>query len=146
MKMLHCTQLELYIRSLNPTPRYTYHNVCNELGMKRFLELLEYKKSSRQIMCLKESFCPFTRDALNFWQPKIYAAPHHPAVFTVQVSVFPQQSSLCRCSVQYPASSFCSVSAHAHRKSEVSSNNAPTRNVYVTLEYLLLFAVDMQYS
>ncbi len=42
-EMLHCTQLELYIRSLNPTPRYTY-NVCNELGMKRFLELLEYKK------------------------------------------------------------------------------------------------------
>ncbi len=36
-------------------------------------------KSSRQIMWLKESFCPFTRDALNFRQPKIYAAPHHPA-------------------------------------------------------------------
>ncbi len=29
-------------------------------------------------MCLEESFCPFTRDALNFWQPKIYAAPHRP--------------------------------------------------------------------
>ncbi len=27
-----------------------------------------------QIMCLEESFCPFTRDALNFRQPKIYAA------------------------------------------------------------------------
>ncbi len=32
-------------------------------------------------MCLEESFCPFTRDALNFRQPKIYAAPHRPAVF-----------------------------------------------------------------
>ncbi len=32
-------------------------------------------------MCLEESFCPFTRNALNFCQPKIYAAPHHPAVF-----------------------------------------------------------------
>ncbi len=27
-------------------------------------------------MCLEESFCPFTRDALNFRQPKIYAAQH----------------------------------------------------------------------
>ncbi len=40
-------------------------------------------------MCLEESFCPFTRDALNFRQPKIYAAPQCPgvpspsAVFTV---------------------------------------------------------------
>ncbi len=30
---------------------------------------------------------------------------------------------------------------HAHRKSRVRSNNAPTRKVYVTLVYLLLFAV-----
>ncbi len=28
-------------------------------------------------MCLEESFCSFTRDALKFWQPKIYSAPHH---------------------------------------------------------------------
>ncbi len=42
-------------------------------------------------MCIEESFCPFTRDALNFQQPKIYAAPHHPAV-----SRFPL--SLRRCS------------------------------------------------
>ncbi len=39
----------------------------------------------------------------------------------------------------------------ARRKSRVRSNNAQTRNVYVTLVYLLLFAVallccDMQYS
>ncbi len=27
-------------------------------------------------MCLEESFCPFTRGALNFRQPKIYAVPH----------------------------------------------------------------------
>ncbi len=40
-------------------------------------------------MCLKESFCPFTRDALNFRQPKIYAAPHHPAV-----SRFPSPSAV----------------------------------------------------
>ncbi len=26
-------------------------------------------------MCLEESFCPFTRDALNFRHPKIYDAP-----------------------------------------------------------------------
>ncbi len=44
------------------------------------------------MMCLEESFCPFTRDAL---------------------------------------------------KSRVRSNNAPTRNVYVTLVYLFLFAVAL---
>ncbi len=32
-------------------------------------------------MCLKESFRPFSRDALNFWPPKIYVALHCPAVF-----------------------------------------------------------------
>ncbi len=41
-------------------------------------------------MCLEESFCPFTRDALNFWQPKIYAAPPS----SVHVSPLPQLSSL----------------------------------------------------
>ncbi len=72
-------------------------------------------------MCIEESFCPFTRDALNFQQPKIYAAPHHPAV-----SRFPL--SLRRRS----ALSFCSVTTRAHQKSRVRSNNAPTRKVYVT--------------
>ncbi len=43
-------------------------------------------------MCLEESFCPFTRDALYFWQPKIYAAPPS----SVQVSPLPQPSSLRR--------------------------------------------------
>ncbi len=41
-------------------------------------------------MCLKESFCPFTRDALNFRQPKIYAALHRPAV----CSGFPSPSAV----------------------------------------------------
>ncbi len=41
----------------------------------------------RQIMCLEESFCPFTRDALIFQQPKIYAAPHHPAVSRCPLSL-----------------------------------------------------------
>ncbi len=36
-------------------------------------------------MCLEEWFCPFTRDALNFRQPKIYATLHHPAaIITAQ--------------------------------------------------------------
>ncbi len=43
-------------------------------------------------MCLEESFCQFTRDALNFLQPKIYAAPPS----SVQVSPLPQPSSLRR--------------------------------------------------
>ncbi len=38
-------------------------------------------------MCLEESFCPFTRDALNFRQPKIYAAPHRPAVSRFALSL-----------------------------------------------------------
>ncbi len=38
-------------------------------------------------MCLEESFCPFTRGALNFRQLKIYAAPHHPAVFMFPLSL-----------------------------------------------------------
>ncbi len=42
-------------------------------------------------MCLEESFCPFTRDALNFQQPKIYDAPPS----SVQVTL-PQPSSLRR--------------------------------------------------
>ncbi len=96
-------------------------------------------------MCLEELFCPFTRDALNFQQPEIYAAPHRPAVF-----MFPLSLSRHHCAVCRSALSFCSVTAHAHRKSRVRSNNAPTRKVYVTLVYLLLFAVellccDMQY-
>ncbi len=97
-------------------------------------------------MCLEESFCPFIRDALNFWQPKIYTAPHHPAVF-----MFPLSLSRHHCAVWRSALSFCSVTTHAHRKNRVRSNNAPTRKVYVTLVHLLLFAVellccDMQYS
>ncbi len=38
-------------------------------------------------MCLEESFCPFTRDALNFRQPKVYAAPYHPAVIRFALSL-----------------------------------------------------------
>ncbi len=83
-------------------------------------------------MCLEESFCPFSRDALNFRQPKIYAAPHHPVVSRCTLSL-----SRYHCA----ALSFCSVTAHAHRRSRVRSNNAATRNVYVTLVYLFLFAV-----
>ncbi len=80
-------------------------------------------------MCLEESFCPFTRDALNFRPLKIYAAPPS----SVQVSL----SSLRRVTLR---SIFCSVTAHAHWKSRVRSNNAPTGNFYV--EYLFLFAVS----
>ncbi len=39
-------------------------------------------------MCLEESFCPFTRDELNFLQPEIYAAPHHPAVSSFALFAF----------------------------------------------------------
>ncbi len=55
-------------------------------------------------MCLEESFCPFYRDALNFRPLKIYAAPHRPAVFSVQ------PSSL-RC-VKL-GSIFCSINVHS---------------------------------
>ncbi len=65
----------------------------------------------------------------------------------VQVSPLPQPSSLRHVThVQYSDLSFCSVTAHAHRKSQVRSNNAPTRNVYVTLVYLYLFAVVLWHA
>ncbi len=47
------------------------------------------------------------------------------------------------CAAWRSALSFCSVTAHAHRKSRVCSNNTLTRKVYVTLIYLLLFAVEL---
>ncbi len=43
----------------------------------------------------------------------------------------------------YSALSFCSVTAHAHRKSRVHSNNTLTRNVYVMLVYVFLIAVAL---
>ncbi len=89
------------------------------LGLKRFLELLEYQNSEANYMCLEESFCPFTRDALNFRQPKIYATLHHPAAFIL---------------LSYRS---CSPEKQSAQK------NAPTRKVYVTLVYLLLFAVEL---
>ncbi len=87
-------------------------------------------------MCLEESFCQFTRDALNFRQPKIYAAPHRPAV-----SMFPLSPVVITAPRDAPL--YHSVTAHAHRKTIVRSNNAPTRKVYVTLVYLFLFAVAL---
>ncbi len=89
-------------------------------------------------MCLKELFCPLTRDTLNFWQPNIYAAPHHPAVF-----MFPLSLSRHHCAVWCSPLWLSSVTAHAHRKSRVRSNNTTKRNVNVTLVYLLLFAVEL---
>ncbi len=58
--------------------------------------------------------------------------PHHPAV-----SRFPLSAVI---TAPCDALSFCSVTAHAHRK-RVRSNNVPTRNV--TLVYLFLFAVEL---
>ncbi len=52
-------------------------------------------------MCLEELFCPFTRDALNFRQPKIYDAPHRPVV-----SMFPLSLSLHHCACDAP---LCSI-------------------------------------
>ncbi len=66
--------------------------------------------------------------------------PRRAAQQCVQVSPLPQPSSLRHVThVQYSALSFCSVTAHA----QVHSNNVPTRNVYVMLVYLYLFAVAL---
>ncbi len=64
--------------------------------------------------------------------------PHRP-----EVSRFARFLSHHHCAVWRSALSLCSVTAHAHRKSRVRSNNTPTRKVYVTLVYLLLFAVEL---
>ncbi len=75
-------------------------------------------------MCLEESFCPFIRDALNFRQPKIYAAPRS----SVQVYPLPQPSSLRRVtlrSIILLSYRSCSVTAHAC----VSGNQTKAKNI-----------------
>ncbi len=72
-------------------------------------------------MCLEESFCPFTRGALNFRQP----------VFRFPLSTAPCDAPLYH-SFQLPL-----------MLTGVPSNNAPTRKLYVTLVYLLLFEVAL---
>ncbi len=54
-------------------------------------------------------------------------------------SGFPSPSTVITAPRDAPL--YHSVTAHAHRKTIVCSNNAPTRKVYVTLVYLFLFAV-----
>ncbi len=107
-------------------------------GWKDSLSNLNTKQNHRG------SFCPFTRDALNFRQPKIYATPHRTAMFQFPLSLSRHHCTAWR-SVQYSALSICSVTAHAHRNSRVRSNDMPTRNVYVRLVYLYfyLFAVEL---
>ncbi len=88
-------------------------------------------------MCLEESFCPFTRDALNFPQPKINAAPHRPAV----CSGFPSPSTAitARCDALLNIPLYHSAplplklkSAQIMRRQEMSM-----------LVYLFLFAVTL---
>ncbi len=55
-------------------------------------------------MCLEESFCPFTRDALNFRQPKLYAAPPS----SVQVCTLPLPPALRRVTL-------CSITLLSYR-------------------------------
>ncbi len=54
-------------------------------------------------MCLEESFCPFTWDARNFQQPKIYASPS-----SVHASPLPQPSCVSR-QTNYKASLYNSA-------------------------------------
>ncbi len=75
-------------------------------------------------MCLEESFCPFTRDALNFRAAENICLTASPS--SVQVNL-PRPSLLRRVTLR--SIIFCSVTAHAHRKSRVRSNNMPTRKV-----------------
>ncbi len=92
-------------------------------------------------MCLEELFCPFTRVALNFRQPKIYDTPHSTAV----CSGFPlPQSSLRRVTLRSVLHSIILLSYRSCSPEKLSpSNNARTRNVYVALVYLYLFAVAL---
>ncbi len=66
--------------------------------------------------------------------------PHHT---TQQCSGFPSPSTVITAPCEAPLYHSVQLPAHAHRKSRVCSNNAPTRKVYVTLVYLLLFAVEL---
>ncbi len=100
------------------------------------------RNDSQICLRLQRCVCPFTKNALNFRPPKICASPHRPAVFFRLLSSSRHHCAVW-CSVQYSVLSFCSVTAQAHRKSRVRSNNAPTRNVYVTLVYVFLIAVAL---
>ncbi len=83
-------------------------------------------------MCLEESFCPFTRDALNFQQPNIYAALHRT---TQQCSGY-TRSSIITAPCDAPL-------YHSAQLPLMLTGKAPTRKVYVTLVYLFLFAVAL---
>ncbi len=74
-------------------------------------------------MCLEESFSPFTRDAAENICRTAPPLFRFPAVITAQCDA-PFNIPLYQCA-------FCSVSAHAHQKNIVRSNNAPTGNFYV---------------
>ncbi len=65
--------------------------------------------------------------------PAVFRFHSPPAVITAQCDT-PFNIPLYQCA-------FCSVTAHAHRKSRVRSNNAPTGSFYVV--YLFLFAVAL---
>ncbi len=98
------------------------------------------QKNPRGKLCaLKNRLVHFIRDAQNFRLPKIYAAPRRPAVFRFPAVITTQCDALFNIPLYQCA--FCSFTAHAHRKSRVFSNNAPTGSFYVV--YLFLFAVAL---
>ncbi len=77
-------------------------------------------------MCLEKSFCLFTKDALNFRQPKIYAAPHHTAVSRL----LPLNRHTATRDTPFYHSAQLPLMLNGKT---VRSNNALTRKVYVTL-------------
>ncbi len=90
-------------------------------------------------MWLKESFCPFTRDALNFGHRKYMPRRTGQQCSGFTLITAPRDAPF---NIPLYQCAFCSVTAHAPRKSRVRSNNAPTRNFYVI--YLFLFAVALR--
>ncbi len=85
---------------------------------------------------VKHITCSVYRDALNFRPPK---TPHRQAVFRFHS---PPAVITAPCDAPFNIPLY-QYSSHAHRKSRVRSNNAPTGNFYVV--YLFLFAVALLY-
>ncbi len=120
-----CTHIHTIVCGEKRCSRFYIGRICDVMDVRCMVS------RGSIMMCLEESFCPFTRDALNFRQPKMSRR-------TVQ-----------QCS-GYTPSTFITVTLRSIIQlplmltgKPVRSNNAPPRKVCVTLVYLFLFAVEL---
>ncbi len=100
-------------------------NLCTKLEYR-----IKHMRIKFQIMCLEESFCPFTRDALNFRQLKIYAVPQCPG--------FPSPSAVITAQCEAPLYHSAQLPLMLTGKAESAQITLRQEMSNVTLVYLLL--------